>query len=79
MSPELKTRWLEALRSGEYKQGRAYLRKDDKFCCLGVLCDLIDSTQWGLLFLGGGGYVLRISQRGRLSPSRNAGIGRALS
>lgn len=36
-----KERWVKALRSGEYKQGRAALRTaDDKFCCLGVLCDL---------------------------------------
>lgn len=33
--------WIKALRSGKYKQGRSTLRTDDdKFCCLGVLCDL---------------------------------------
>lgn len=33
--------WVEALRSGEYKQGQGYLRShDDHYCCLGVLCDL---------------------------------------
>lgn len=41
MKTEIKTRWLEALRSGEYEQGRKVLRTaDDKFCCLGVLCEL---------------------------------------
>jgi hypothetical protein len=34
------TKLAEALESGEYEQARGYLRKDDKFCCLGVACDL---------------------------------------
>lgn len=29
---------VSALRSGEYKQGKFYLEKDNKFCCLGVAC-----------------------------------------
>lgn len=37
---ELFTEWLEALRSGEYKQGTCYLNNDGKYCCLGVLCDI---------------------------------------
>lgn len=45
MTPELKTRWLAALRSGEYTQGRSTLRKfvpagsphTFAHCCLGVL------------------------------------------
>jgi hypothetical protein len=42
MNPEWKAKWVAALRSGEYKQGRHFLRKiDDTFCCLGVLCDLV--------------------------------------
>ena len=44
MNPTIKAQWLEALRSGEYKQGREYLRQSNKdtvlYCCLGVLCDL---------------------------------------
>lgn len=32
--------WLDALRSGEYQQGEGHLRAGDKFCCLGVACDL---------------------------------------
>jgi len=31
---------VTALRSGEYEQGRHALRVGDKFCCLGVACDL---------------------------------------
>lgn len=41
MNQEIKQKWLTALRSGEYEQGRETLRSlDNKFCCMGVLCDL---------------------------------------
>lgn len=35
-------RWLQALRSGEYKQGKKslFIPKDNSFCCLGVWCDI---------------------------------------
>ena len=40
MDPELKAKWVAALRSGEYKQGRDVLHnnKSNTYCCLGVLC-----------------------------------------
>lgn len=37
MQPELKAKWVAALRSGEFKQGKERLEKDGRFCCLGVL------------------------------------------
>jgi len=40
MNNRVKNLWVAALESGEYKQGRGRLRKKDRFCCLGVLCDL---------------------------------------
>jgi hypothetical protein len=40
MKPEITRRWIEALRSGEYEQGRGFLKLDGRYCCLGVLCDL---------------------------------------
>lgn len=40
MNQEIKQKWLAALRSGEYKQGRGCLKRDNRYCCLGVLCDL---------------------------------------
>ena len=36
-------KWVEALRSGDYKQTRGKLRDADGFCCLGVACDLYAS------------------------------------
>lgn len=38
MSPELKALWLNALRSGEYRQTTGTLKDTDGYCCLGVLC-----------------------------------------
>lgn len=47
MNAEIKAKWLEALRSGKYRQGTEYLRTaDDKFCCLGVLCDITNPALW---------------------------------
>jgi len=46
MDAELKKQWVEALRSGKYEQGQQYLQKDDKFCCVGVLCDIINPESW---------------------------------
>lgn len=42
MNGSIKKRWVEALRSGRYKQGRGVLwnPSDNTFCCLGVLCEI---------------------------------------
>jgi hypothetical protein len=45
LRPEIKTLWLEALRSGQYKQTKNFLHvvdntNGDGLCCLGVLCEL---------------------------------------
>lgn len=38
---EAQEKWLAALESGEYKQGKGKLRDmDNCFCCLGVACEL---------------------------------------
>jgi hypothetical protein len=42
MTPEIQAAWVRALRSGEYKQGRGTLKQNDCFCCLGVLCKVLD-------------------------------------
>jgi len=38
MDKKLKAKWVKALRSGAYHQGRENLLYDGKYCCLGVLC-----------------------------------------
>lgn len=46
MKPEIKAQWVQALRSGEYQQGRGRLVRQGydnswrEYCCLGVLCEL---------------------------------------
>ena len=40
MNKQVKTAWLKALRSGEYKQARGQLKVGDAYCCLGVVSDL---------------------------------------
>lgn len=54
--------WVDALRSGAYKQGRTRLRIGDTYCCL-VACDLYRKTtgvgEWGAddaFLIGGGTY-----------------------
>ncbi len=50
MKARWKKKWLAALRSGEYRQGREALRqrvkKSDAYCCLGVLADLVAPEEW---------------------------------
>lgn len=51
LNRELITRWIAALRSGKYVQGRGLLRKYDhysktsRYCCLGVLADICE-VKW---------------------------------
>jgi hypothetical protein len=40
MNAEVKEKWLNALRSGDYSQTINKLKTNRGFCCLGVLCDL---------------------------------------
>lgn len=49
MNPEVKQKWIDALRSGNYEQGSEKLRTVNGYCCLGVLCDIYaqeNNTQW---------------------------------
>lgn len=32
--------WVQALRSGEFEQGRAWLNLNNRYCCLGVACEI---------------------------------------
>jgi hypothetical protein len=64
LDKKVKHKWLKALRSGKYEQGQFYLKRNDRFCCLGVLCDTVKPNKWEksegigrpeLHELGGGG------------------------
>jgi len=43
---DIAEKWVKALRSGEYEQGRGQLRINNKHCCLGVLCDISKLSIW---------------------------------
>lgn len=48
---EFKEKWIKALKSGEYKQGKHYLENNNNYCCLGVaahLCGIsnLHKKQW---------------------------------
>lgn len=43
MNQHWKKKWVEALRSGKYQQGRGWLQdRENNFCCLGVLTDIVN-------------------------------------
>jgi hypothetical protein len=49
MKKEIAKKWVKALRSGKYKQGKGYLKQfttknEPRHCCLGVLCELYNDT-----------------------------------
>lgn len=52
MNKTVKHTWTKALRSGRYLQGTDALRRvgmythDERFCCLGVLCDILSPAGW---------------------------------
>ncbi len=57
MTPELKTKWVEALRSGRYAQTDGELRRQPfggrfEYCCLGVLCDVAGKDPMGQNWTG---------------------------
>lgn len=44
---EFAKRWVEALLSGKYKQGRGCMRTaNNEFCCLGVALDVMAPDEW---------------------------------
>lgn len=45
MKRELKQKWVDALRSGQYQQCTTRLNDGVGFCCLGVLLDVVD-PEW---------------------------------
>ena len=40
MNQEIKKKWVDALRSGDYDQTKGCLQDNNGFCCLGVLSDI---------------------------------------
>jgi len=66
MNSTVKRLWVRALRSGKYHKATGELRRENAFCCLGVLCDLYrlktkkgswEKKSSGWKFLGRGGAL----------------------
>ena len=77
MDQEIKTAWVTALRSGEYKQAQGFLKRgyDDgsvNYCCLGVLCEVVKNfgiefnSEVNLLAYDAGTYTTYDGQQGSL-------------
>ena len=66
MDPKIKSDWVKALRSGEYKQTNGIMKDAEGFCCLGVLCAVQGETFERLPV-----HVLIIS---RVAPQYAAGL-----
>lgn len=58
MKPEIAKEWVEALNSGNYKQRQNILSDGERYCCLGVLCDI--ASKKGIIATG------RYGQNGRI-------------
>lgn len=64
INPEVKEKWVQALRSGEYDQTTKVLRDNEGFCCLGVLTDLYlqeHDEDWKLM--KNGYYAIQLDVR----------------
>jgi len=46
MKKEIALKWISALRSGKYKQTNNTLKNSFGYCCLGVLCDISEVSEW---------------------------------
>ena len=80
MKRKIAKKWVEALRSGQYVQGKESLCQQDgaskeTFCCLGVLCDLYArEVNDGSGFLddvapASGNYLFRIGMTGSVDET----------
>jgi hypothetical protein len=88
IDPRFKVQWIEALRSGKYKQCQGRLTKDGNYCCLGVAAEvggyIIDEEADAILSPGGirwgyatyaalGGFGLKPPARDRLISMNDGG------
>lgn len=68
MDQEIKQKWVQALRSGDYEQGMGTLCKDGKYCCLGVLGEVLDlpkeKNEYGRTYYNGNSTYLYLTDGG---------------
>ncbi len=59
MNKDIKTKWVGALRSGDYYQTKETLYDGNGYCCLGVLCELAVEAGVVELYEGFGEHYYR--------------------
>ena len=62
MNQRLIEQWCTALRFGQYVQGYKFLRREDQYCCLGVLRHIVDPKDQRALTTPGMGELLTEEQ-----------------
>ena len=62
MKPKNFAKWMLALKSNKYKQGKKYLHRDDTYCALGVLCDLSKEGEWVKDSISDGVYSYKVDK-----------------
>ncbi len=71
MKKNIATKWVKALRSGEYKQGYGCLHDNETkgYCCLGVLCKMYekDYEEMGERLIDGFTLPLSIMEDSQIS------------
>lgn len=82
MNPEMKKRWLDALRSGKYTKGKGALRQrvegSSSFCCLGVAVDIfLPGVRW--VYAGSSGYAYCDEDGGRFTGLVGDGLMREMN
>lgn len=75
MDIELKTKWVAALRSGNYKQGKGvlYSKYQNTFCCLGVLGNIMGISKE---YLHGKGLLWAFESKSPLSSLTESELSR---
>lgn len=62
MKKDVRDRWVEALRSGRYRQTTRHLKDETGHCCLGVLCEVIEYPWEDMKRVGGDAYDFNSDQ-----------------
>jgi len=79
---KIRDKWIDALRSGQYKQGHHVLRSaSNNYCCLGVLCE-VEGLTCKLVrnyFYNFAGHVSDISYLGDYNIATNGRLPTAVS
>ena len=69
MNQEIKAQWLTDLRSGEFEKGKGYLKRNGKFCCLGVLCDQAEKAGIVTSRIGADGATIYVAANNKFDES----------